>query len=372
MRSWCQRLGRNVCSFAFGIICCPCMLCVCVGRLTCCPNLLRQPGDLVQRDREHSLKRLERGREVRRIRPLGPARKRELSQSATIEHNQQNGCHLFSRLPLEIRTMIWHYVLGGQRYHLMQVPQRVGHHRCQVGNTSDPGRSCCLPAMAYWRHENGTYSYRDYLDRYPGAPLPHAPSVELFPLPPNSDPNTLALLRACQRTYRECINIPYHSNIFDIDDPETLLNLRQTIPRQRLRAIKNLRIYVEPHYPPNSGMDSAHWFSRLDGFWTLMWHTIAFDMTGLESLDLIIQSDSIIPQRRRRDPALGSNLRQVRGLKSFQLTFKEGHVAHDENSDDNVTTLVQSLREWMYRPRSVKSPAQDERLHPAEFCEPSR
>lgn len=329
---------------------------MCVGRLTCCPNLLNEESSLVDREREETLKRLERGREERRVRPLGPVRKRELSQASTIGENRQDASPLFSSLPPEVRTMIWQYVLGGQKYHLMQVPKRVGYHHCEVGPTSDPGRSCCLPAMAYWRHENGTYSYRDYLDRYPGAPLPRPPAFELFELPPNTDPHTLALLRTCQRIYREAINIPYHSNIFDIDDPEILLGLRQTIPRQRLREIKSLRIFIEAQYPPYSGMTSAPWYGSFDGIWTLMWHTVAFDMTGLENLELIIQSGSTFPEWPRDDPPWSDKLREVKGLKSFKLTVKEGQVAYNEDTDEDMRTLLRDLRAEMYQQRGTKPP----------------
>lgn len=365
MPSWYRSLGRNVCSCAFYIICCPCILCVCVGRLTCCPNLLRHDDDF-EREREESHKRLERGREARRVRPLGPVRKRDLSVSSTIPQNGQKDCPLFSRLPAEIRTMIWHYVLGGQTYHLMQVPKRVGHHRCDVGSSSDPGRSCCLPAIAYWRHEIGTTSYRDYMDRHPGAPLPHAPSVELLSLPSSSNPHVLALLRTCQKIYREAINLPYESNMFDIDDPETLLNLRQTIPRQRLRAIKHLRVYLETQYPPFSGLHSAPWYGKFDGIWTLMWHVIAHDMTGIEVLEVVIQSGSIFPEWPRKDPPWCAKLQDVRELKLFQLTVKEGQVTYSEDSDEDMRVLTERLRQCMYQPRSTKSLEENDVIHPVE------
>jgi 2EXR family len=359
MSPWYKSLGKNLCRCVFYTICCPCILCVCVGRLTCCPNLLREEDD-VHNDREweRSRKRLERGREARRVRPLGPGRKRELSRVTERAEIEQLDCPLFGRLPPEIRTLIWHYVLGGQRYHLMQVPKRVGYHCCKVGDTSDPGRSCCLPAMAYWRHENGTISYRDYMDRYPGAPLPHSPSVELFPVKPNSESRALALLQSCQRIYRETVNIPYQFNTFDIDDPDTLLSLRQTIPRQRLRSIRSLRLYIENQYPPFSGMFSSPWFGRFDGIWTLMWHTIAFDMTGLEELELIIQAGSVFPEWPRKDPPWVGKLRDIRGLKCFNLTMREGQIGFCEESDEDMKTLVANLRECMYQPRYIELPVQ--------------
>ena len=356
MTSWYGRLGQNICSCAIFTICCPCILCNFVCRLICCPSTLVHHHDGAGRRRDQAQKRLERGREARRVRPLGPVRERALSQSATMPENKQADSPLLDRLPPEIRTMIWHYVLGGQSLHLTQVPKRVGHYRCHAGTTSDPGRSCCLPAMTYWRHEIGTVSYEDYVERFPGAAPPSASLAERGSKPPRFDSHTLALLRTCQRIYRESIEIPYCSNIFDIDDPETLLNLRRTIPRQRLKAIKRLRIYVETEYPPYSGMHSAPWYCSFDGIWTLMWHTIAFDMIGLEHLELTIQSGSMIREWPRKDPPWAGKIRDVRGLRFFQLTVKEGLTIYTEDSDEDMKKLVQDLRKLMYRARPVLGP----------------
>jgi hypothetical protein len=355
MPPWVRNLGRKVCSCACYILCCPCVLCVCLGRLTCFPNLLRQEDERASRAREQRQKRLQRGREARRVRPLGPVRKRELSVSATVRQNEQKDCALLNRLPAEIRSMIWDYVLGNQTYHLMQVPKRVGYHRCEAPTSSDPGRSCCLGAMAYWRHEMGTTSYREYLDRHPGAPLPHRHSLELCALPRNSDPQALALLCTCQQIYREAVNIPYQSNIFDVDDPETLLSLRQTVPRQRFRAIKHLKIYVESQFPPFTEMQSPPWYSYFDGIWTLMWHFIACDMLELEKLELVIQSGGMFTEWPRKDPPWCGKLREVRGLKSFLLTMKDGQVVYSEDSDEDLKVLVRSLRRDVCQPRLVES-----------------
>lgn len=351
MPPWYRNLYRAVANCVFYTICCPCILCICVGRLTCCPNILRDSHS-IERHEQDSLERIERGREARRVRPLGPVRKRELSQAATSVVNEQKESVLFARLPAEIRTIIWHHVLGGRRYHLMQVPRRIGHHLCGGGPFSDPGRSCCLAAMAYWRQESGSNPLVGYLDRYfPVTPPPHADSDELVPLAPISDPHVLGLLQTCQRIYREAIDIPYRSNIFDIDDPETLLGLRQTIPRQRLRAVKSLRVFIEALYPPYLGLRSAPWYDRFDGLWTLMWHTIAHDMIGLESLELVIHSDSISSGWTQNHSPWAQKLHDVRGLNSFDLTVRTGRLSHDEQSDERMKVLIQRLRDSMYQSR---------------------
>jgi hypothetical protein len=201
----------------------------------------------------------------------------------------------------------------------------------------------------------GTTSYRDYVDRHPGAPLPQRRSRELSPLPRNSGPQTLALLRTCQQVYRETVNIPYQCNIFDIDDPETLIGFRQTIPRARFRAIRHLKIYVESQFPPFTDIETPPWYNYFDGIWTLMWHFIAFDMLELEKLELVIQSGGMFTQWPRKDPPWSSKLRDVRGLKSFLLTMKDGQVVYSEDSDEDMMALVQGLQQCMRQPRLVGS-----------------
>ena len=75
------------------------------------------------------------------------------------------------------------------------------------------------------------------------------------------------------------------------------------------------------------------------------------DMTGLESLELTIQSGSLFPEWPRKDPFWTGKLRDVRGLKWFQLTVKEGLVAYNEDCDEDMKKHVQCLRELMYQAR---------------------
>ena len=353
--TWCRNLGENICRCIFYTLCCPCILCVCVGRMTCCPNLLRHSTERVERDRVRTNKRLERGRDARIVRPLGPVRKRELSTDATARADQQKASPLLNKLPAEIRLIIWNYVLGGQRYHLMQIPRRLGHHICGDPRTSDPGRACCFPAIAYWRHEVGTVSHQDFVDRYPTDSIPAVGSTGPKSMWAKRNPHALSLLRTCQRVYRETIDIPYRGNDFDIDDPEILLSLRQTIPRPRFKAIRSLRILLESKYAPFSGMNPPPWFHRFDGLWTLMWHTISYDMIGLKKLELFIQSGTIFPEWPRDDDSWRRPMKDVRGLNHFNLTMREGRLEFTEECDDFVKAVVTGLREVMYQPR-VSSP----------------
>lgn len=97
-----------------------------------------------------------------------------------------------------------------------------------------------------------------------------------------------------------------------------------------------------------------------------MWHTIAFDMTGLENLELTIQSGSIFPEWPRKDPHWAGKFRDVRGLRSFQLTVKEGLTIYTEDTDDDMKKLLQDLRGLMYQAR----PVQDKEILPVELGDP--
>lgn len=272
---------------------------------------------------------------------------------------------------------IWGYVLGGERYHLMQIPKQLGHYRCENQRTTDPGRACCLPAMAYWRHEIGTASFNDYLDRFPGASIPSSSSIEYLAMWATRKPHPLALLRTCQRIYREVVDIPYQANHFDIDDPEILMALRQTIPRQRLGAMRSLRIYIESQYAPYTGLQPAPWYGNLDGLWTLMWHTVAFDMPGLRELELCIQTGTMFPEWPRKDPPWLVPLKDVRGLKSFKMQFMEGQRDLGEDPDIEIGALITELKDVMCQPRIAAPESEPERVDadsgtPSEETDESR
>lgn len=65
--------------------------------------------------------------------PLSRTRRRTLTTS-----QPQPQCRLLSRLSPELRLLIWEYVLGSQRLHIIQRSgQRLGHVVCPLSTTSD-------------------------------------------------------------------------------------------------------------------------------------------------------------------------------------------------------------------------------------------
>ena len=128
----------------------------------------------------------------------------------------------FSRLPIEIRELIYHEVIVGgtpnfrilrKKYHprlghirYTQQPDKVIFDDTQWGHTG-AHRSrckCCLKWMTYG--------------------------------------GLLALLLTCRRLYSEAIRLLYQGTIFELKNPMTLLAWRQTILPQRLNMINALHL----------------------------------------------------------------------------------------------------------------------------------
>lgn len=140
------------------------------------------------------------------------------------------------QLPSEILEMILLEVLGGNIFHIIQCRGRLGHIRCKRYHDINhaPGADCdydipreCIPA--HQRHRYMTWEWtRSY----------HARPTSL-----RSD-SSFAILRTCRRLYNLGIPILYSHNIFDINHPETLLYLSQTIVPARFESIKYLQIDV--------------------------------------------------------------------------------------------------------------------------------
>lgn len=152
-------------------------------------------------------------------------------------------CTLLARLPPEIRLQIWTYVIENNLYHIDLLPGRLGSRVCK-GCT--PSERCC--------------SIRAWTGRPKESDCGYAEKTGIIPF-----------LQTCRQVYNEGSNILYASGTFDISDLGTLMFFVQGVPPQRIRTIRNLRVYFHPGYSartPNHNSD-------LGGTWELFWR-IAF------------------------------------------------------------------------------------------------
>ncbi|KAI9855428.1 MAG: hypothetical protein M1824_006107 [Vezdaea acicularis] len=253
----------------------------------CCPLLLVMAISMRHREKRRRTKKLKR---ITKHRPT-PLPDNRINLSTTSFHATTSA--LLS-LPPEIRLKIYGHVLAGKVIHLVHVPRRLGHVQCRNPSRGfwDPGRTC-VSALRF-----------EYLD------TKQLKQLEL-------DSAHFALLRTCRQVYHEAISIPYTENIFDMDNLNVLMYLRDTIRPQRFQSIKHLQLawsFVIPPGPDRSNETDATLLEpHNNATWYTFWPLLC-DMKGLVSLRLRIHMDTLdlSPEAGWIQPIF-----KIRGLKEF-------------------------------------------------------
>jgi hypothetical protein len=267
-------------------------------------------------------------RERRRNEPRGlPRHRRSLSNPPPLERKwffqscntvpvqpQQQSQSPLLLLPAEIREAIFFEVVGGQLVHLVQLPKRLGHIRC------NPRASC---DDANWHRKRECIPPGKRKTYWVGEPLVSEEDAR-------SDDGGLGLLRACRQIYRECIGLLYTSNTFDVNHPQTLVFLARTIRPNRLAAIRSLQISF-----PGSGLRRGYGsiddrtLKKPDDLktWVAMCKIITNQMTGLKSLTLGLERTHpflwmphLAEVPREDVEKLLQHLSTLRGLDQFDLS----------------------------------------------------
>jgi hypothetical protein len=153
-----------------------------------------------------------------------------LNRFAKQKTRSQSGSPLFTRLPTEIRFMIWADVLGDHFLHVAQGPKRLVAIDC--GENSGPetrSHGCWRCTTASVVMESVSYideCRRDgYRDGHPTKPA-----------------NLLSLLQTCRIIYTETMPILYKTNTFDFNHIDTLVYFQRCILPQRLDQVRFLRL----------------------------------------------------------------------------------------------------------------------------------
>jgi hypothetical protein len=280
-------------------------------------------------------------------------RRRALSRSR-IHPDVNKTCQFLRQLPPEIRSQIYEYVLGGQTFHLVQVPRRIAHVRCDRNyddgtDLFDATRKCFPLARNRFSPSSPVY---DQSQQTQGEVWKRYGPLILNSL----STSNLALLRTCRQIYQEGIHILYRSNVFDFDSIMTFLNFTANLSPERLATIRHLQIRSEFHNcrhlsswsyyiaPPFMANNYLH------DTWDKAWHTIATSMPGLTHLNLFVDSSGHSTPRNVNEKWLGPIL-QVRGLKEFDLVVKEKGKYLDPKTDKEMKALLRRLRAKLYRKR---------------------
>ncbi|GAB7364060.1 hypothetical protein MBLNU230_g4614t1 [Neophaeotheca triangularis] len=173
--------------------------------------------------------------------------------------SSQPHCAFLTKLPLEIRLIIYEMVLGGMAFHLQGTESRarILHNVCRV-----PGRI------------NEPQVHGDC----------HIATTQRPSSAPRDDYETatglLPLLVTCRVIYSEAIETLYGSNAFEFTQNWAAFRfLKITIPPQRLHCIRHFRLYFRlPHHPVRNGNSKRDWVE--------LWNFFSQEMTGLTKLHL--------------------------------------------------------------------------------------
>lgn len=289
----------------------------------------------------------------------------------------QSTCALLTKLPLEIRLMVYEYAFGDQVVHLVQVKDKIRHVRCTNTTSSlDKNRRCCPVTPARWRAN-------DLAASAASSPTDNASSTSaisnsmLYPhthpsLPSQLSNSSAALLRTCRAIYAEASSILYKNSAFDVDDLTTFIAFSLSISADHLHAIKKLTVQWMPVWQPMAGEEhksSIYSHTHNDWLWVLFWNRVAA-LNGLEDLALIVDLGSFAGTPAGAPAAAGNGaagagagaggviggnrlrlsiaepwvapLLCVRGLRSFELgiTAKCDAVAKEVLEGDLVRDAV--------------------------------
>lgn len=210
---------------------------------------------------------------------------------------QQTKSPLFTRLPPEIRAIIWEYVFDADTIHLVTIKDKVRHVRCccsSRSSTSSPDKSlthhrhCCPTTLARWRNLAPPSSS-------PSSQNQQTQTLLLYPhthpsLPATLSNSTPSLLRTCHLIHTETSHLLYKNTTFDIDDLYTFIAFTQSLSPTALSHIRSLTLHWTPIWTPLSGQDhksSIYAHTHSDELWLHFWARVAA-LPGLREVKLVI------------------------------------------------------------------------------------
>lgn len=267
------------------------------------------------------IRRTQKQRNKNAPRRLPRQRPRALSVSSSAEHeesrrswnpfkksgiqrtNDQAQSVLLTRLPSEIRRLIWANVMGGHLLHVVRAPKRLLAIDCNedFGRELKTRHHDCWGFTDAWKPSMGS-----------------TPGYYLFPEGdrPAKPANLLPLLQTCRLIYTETIPILYRDNIFDLNHVDTLLYLRQSVLPQRLNQIRFLNLIWDFRYDASAApapYGIATWLEVCD---------VLASFAGLQELTMHLSGSNFASYVRKDGfwKTLLEALRIVKVAKRFDVT----------------------------------------------------
>lgn len=220
-------------------------------------------------------------------------RRKRRALSATRLFNVQSKCTFLTRVPGEVRNIIYLLVLGNRRLGI-----------CDRG----PG-----PWRSRIRHLEIPPRQKGFTD-----------NVSFLPT------NKLAMLQTCRQIYLEAVDILYTTNHFQMlqmQDMKVFTQFMQSISPTRLASITNLTLvanieYFEPLHPLASNM-----FKH----WRKMWATISLYMSALRYLTLYLRNLWAVENLKlTANTYWVKPFLQLRNLENFDLVVNREDIVAPE------------------------------------------
>jgi len=230
--------------------------------------------------------------------PLPAKRKRTLtlplppfnssSRSQRRQWTSEQAHCLFSQiLPYDIRRIVYEYTLADETFHIIRLRKKLRHVEC--AKEQRYGTTCWGMSSV-----DGTL-IRDLEKKLLGRRL-------------------LNMLRTCRRVYTEAIGVLYSRNKFDVNGPETMISLSQTLLPHRLHAIRSLQLTWAFFHPAHTVYDGDKILLTGDeALWKVCWAVVG-GMKGVSDIRIWLSMSPAVEAARQPEEDLLEPLKEI-GLK---------------------------------------------------------
>jgi hypothetical protein len=246
---------------------------------------------------------------------------------ANVDAQEQS--MLFSRLPIEVRKMVYEYVMGEEVVHLtLGAKRKFGHFIC-------PGPRS--PATSRAKEQSDCECKI---------------LVGGVALATKLDPACLRLLKVCRRMYHETLPHLYTPHTFSLLHPTHLLYLPTRLPSTHLTKIRALHLRMPIRALPyfRRVMDLRKGFQRLaypedTANWIRTWEILA-DMGkgGLRDLRVVVldkSPDGIWEQQwLGLEEKLLERVKEVHGVRKFVVVLPYNSCGVDWDMGESGCVLV--------------------------------
>ncbi|KAJ6044086.1 uncharacterized protein N7446_002283 [Penicillium canescens] len=278
---------------------------------------------------------------------------------------------LLARLSPELRLMIWEYVLGGQRIHIIQRSrQRLGHVVCPVpldveASTSSPSASASASPSPSTHHTSRNTEL--YCEVCHGGGIPQ-PAKEAD-LARRKKSMLLGLALSCRLIYKESIQKLYTHPTLEFSNPWTASYMRPTIPPESWSSIRSveLRWSFPGHWLPSKDPVRAIYVSAGRAQWIETCAALRA-LSGLRRFVLVLGRTWFAEELG----VLGVFLEPLFGLGVRDRTGRRVLVEEEDIfSDGSASSCSSDGEDWGWSLRSPSSRGSISSVSEGEVTDPS-